>query len=129
MKSFLFTAIFGICLAGSSLAQEAHQPLKGEAIAREILWELRMLDAATDQIAIENNLARGTVVAPDKLRAYMHSDIRLNLAFSEKTGFSDLLGHPYGDLVVDERPHVPRATFEALKKFVPEDFWKPFNPK
>jgi len=129
MKTISLITIIGTCFAAASFADDASPMLKGEAIARAIRDELRLLDAATDQVGIEGNFPTGTTVSPDQLRPHMRADIRLNLAFSNSAGFSDLLGHAYGPFVINERPHVPRATFDALKKFVSDDFWKPYTPK
>jgi hypothetical protein len=130
MKTICFILV-SVCLAAASFAEEEGRRagLNGEEIAKLVKDELRLLDAASDQLAIEEKLSAGTAIPLAKLRPFLRPDTRLNLSFSESAGFTDLLGNSYGALAVDELPRVPAATFKALQKFAPAAFWKPYSPE
>src|SRR6201988_5373632 len=69
--------------------------------ATRILNDLRMIDAAVDQYAIETGRKTGDVVATADWTSYLKSGTMLY-----NTG-NDLLGDPYGGQTVDTLPSVP----------------------
>src|SRR5713101_4038999 len=73
--------------------------------ATRILNDLRMIDSAVDQYAIETNRVTGATVNTADWTNYLKSGTMLY-----NTG-NDLLGHPYGAQVVDTLPIVPTDSF------------------
>ena len=88
--------------------------------ATRILNDLRMIDSAVDQYAIETNRVTGNPVAVGDWTAYLKSGTVLY-----NTG-NDLLGHPYGPQVVDTLPKVPTASYAGLSDVAPAEFWSPY---
>ncbi len=88
--------------------------------ASRILNDLRLIDAAVDQYAIENNKASGDAVPVAAWTAYLKKNTAL-----EKTGL-DLFQHGYLGQTVDTIPKVPAATFTALSDVAPSTFWSPY---
>src|SRR5947208_15816688 len=88
--------------------------------ATRILNDLRMIDSAVDQYAIETNRVTGNPVAVIDWTNYLKRGTVLY-----NTG-NDLLGHPYGNQVVDTLPGVPSASFAGLSDVAPSEFWSPY---
>jgi prepilin-type N-terminal cleavage/methylation domain-containing protein len=88
--------------------------------ATRILNDLRMIDSAVDQYAIETNRTTGNTVAVTDWTAYLKSGTVLY-----NTG-NDLLGHAYGPQTVDTLPKVPTASFTGLSDVAPAEFWSPY---
>jgi prepilin-type N-terminal cleavage/methylation domain-containing protein len=88
--------------------------------ATRILNDLRMIDSAVDQYAIETNRTTGASVIIKDWTAYLKSGTVLY-----NTG-NDLLGHAYGDQKVDTLPKVPSASFTGLSDVAPAEFWSPY---
>ncbi|HEY2101634.1 MAG TPA: prepilin-type N-terminal cleavage/methylation domain-containing protein [Chthoniobacterales bacterium] len=89
--------------------------------ATKILNDLRMIDAAVDQYAIETNKGTGTAVAIASWTGYLKSGTPLY-----NTG-NDLFGNPYGTQTVDTLPKVNSATFATLSDIAPAEFWSPYG--
>src|SRR6266511_559403 len=78
--------------------------------ATRILEELRLIDAAIDQYAIENNLLSGNNITFDQVKLYLKKGTKLELS----TG-KDLLGSPFvTPFKVDSLPSVPKLSYDAL---------------
>ena len=90
------------------------------AQAAKILDDLRTLDGALDQWAMEHNKKAGDVAEFSDLQPYLKQQNKLNL-----TGY-DLFGQPYGPYSVDTGPKVAPFTFGALSDVAPAEFWSPF---
>ncbi len=75
--------------------------------ATRILNDLRMIDSAVDQYAIETNRITGAQVLVKDWTNYLKSGTVLY-----NTG-NDLLGASYGDQVVDTLPIVPTTSFNG----------------
>jgi prepilin-type N-terminal cleavage/methylation domain-containing protein len=90
--------------------------------ATKILNDLRMIDAAVDQYAIETNKSTGSIVAIADWTSYLKSGTILY-----NTG-ADLFGVSYGAMSVDHLPSVPLATFNALSDVANTAFWSPYGP-
>jgi prepilin-type N-terminal cleavage/methylation domain-containing protein len=90
--------------------------------ASKIINDLRLIDAAVDQYAIENAKSTGDTVAIADWTRYLKADTNLYL-----TG-NDLFGNGFGDQTVDSLPKVPTDSFNALSDVAPAEFWSPFNP-
>jgi len=88
--------------------------------ASKVINDLRLITAAVDQYAIENNKITGNDVLVDDWKRYLKADTELY-----NTG-ANLFGHTYNDQVVDTMPAVPLATFNALSDVAPAEFWSPY---
>lgn len=89
--------------------------------ASKIINDLRLIDAAVDQYAIETAKASGSAVAVADWTNYLKKDTNLYL-----TG-QDLFGNDYGDQTVDTLPSVPAAARTALSDVTDSAFWSPYN--
>ena len=90
--------------------------------ATRILEDLRLIDSAIDQYAIETNKAGGATVNWNDVKKYL----KVNSALYN-TG-ADVLGNTYGNAFsVDALPRIPTASYSALSDVAPSEFWSPFN--
>jgi prepilin-type N-terminal cleavage/methylation domain-containing protein len=90
--------------------------------ASRILNDLRMIDAAVDQYAIETNRSTNFVVGvPDWTNYLKKNSILYN------TGRS-LLGSTYGSQTVDTIPQVPASDLAVLSDVASTGFWSPYGP-
>ncbi|HCP90612.1 MAG TPA: prepilin-type cleavage/methylation domain-containing protein [Spartobacteria bacterium] len=89
--------------------------------ATRILNDLRMIDSAVDQYAIETNRKTNDPVATADWTSYLKSGTILY-----NTG-KDLLGDGYGAQTVDSLPAVPLSSFNALSDVAPSAFWSPYS--
>ena len=90
--------------------------------ATRVLEDLRMIDAAIDQYAIETNKITGATVSWSDVVGYLKQGSTL-----ANSGNRDLLGSSLGSFSVDTIPKVPSATFNALSDVAPAEFWSPFK--
>jgi prepilin-type N-terminal cleavage/methylation domain-containing protein len=90
--------------------------------ASRILNDLRMIDSAVDQYAIETNRQTGDVVAVTDWTNYVKKNALLyNSARS-------ILGSAYGPQTVDTIPQVPANDLAALSDVAGTGFWSPYGP-
>src|ERR1700730_15105355 len=85
--------------------------------ATRILNDLRMIDSAVDQYAIETNRKTAVVVGTADWTSYLKSGTMLY-----NTG-KDLLGSAFGSQTVDTLPSCPHSSFIALSDVAPASFW------
>jgi prepilin-type N-terminal cleavage/methylation domain-containing protein len=90
--------------------------------AAKILNDLRMIDAAVDQYAIETNRSTGNTVAVQDWTQYVKKDSILY-----NTGAS-LLGSTYGAQTVDTIPRVPTNDYNVLSDVASTGFLSPYGP-
>jgi prepilin-type N-terminal cleavage/methylation domain-containing protein len=90
--------------------------------ASRILNDLRMIDAAVDQYAIETNRTSNFGVAITDWTNYLKKNTALY-----NTGNS-ILGHSYGAQTVDVIPTVPSADYAVLSDVAGTGFWSPYGP-
>jgi prepilin-type N-terminal cleavage/methylation domain-containing protein len=90
--------------------------------ASRILNDLRLIDSAVDQYAIETNRATGNVVNVTDWTNYLKKGSVLY-----NTG-NNILGHAYGTQTVDTLPQVPSASYAALSDVAGVGFWSPYGP-
>ena len=89
--------------------------------ASRILNDLRLIDAAVDQYAIETNKLSGTAVAITDWTNYLKKgSVLYNTA-------ADLFGSSYNAQTVDSLPSVPAASKTALSDVADTSFWSPYN--
>ena len=90
--------------------------------ASKILNDLRMIDAAVDQYAIETNKKTNDVVGTADWTNYVKKGGALY-----NTG-ATLFGTPYGAQTVDIIPQVPNADYLLLSDVAGTGFWSPYGP-
>ena len=103
-----------------AIALPNFQRAKKRSQATRVLEDLRMIDGAIDQYAIETNKRGGDPATEDDLRPYLkHGTTLYNT-------FTDVFGQPYGPYVVDKIPKVSPKTYNALSDVADREFWSPF---
>jgi prepilin-type N-terminal cleavage/methylation domain-containing protein len=90
--------------------------------AARILNDLRLIDNACDQYAIETNRKTGDVVGVADWTNYMKKGSILY------NGGKSVLGTSYGNQTVDSIPRVPTADLNALSDVAGTGFWSPYGP-
>jgi prepilin-type N-terminal cleavage/methylation domain-containing protein len=94
--------------------------------ATRCLEDLRLIDAADDQYAIENNKSTGNSVAWADVQNYLKTGSVLY-----NSGGADLFGNPYNGnstFAVDTIPKLNSLTFSTLSDVAPVSFWSPYYP-
>ena len=89
--------------------------------ASKVLNDLRMIDSAVDQYAIETGKKTGDPVGVPDWTNYVKKDTPLY-----STG-TDLFGNSYNDQIVDTLPKVPDNAWAALSDVAPDEFWSPYG--
>ena len=95
--------------------------LKKKGQAQQIIRDLRLIDLAIDQFAIETNAKPGAPVEQNAWLQRVPPISRLG-----RTG-KDAFGMPYGPQVVDRSPTIPRAVYLRVADAVPEEYFHPFQ--
>jgi prepilin-type N-terminal cleavage/methylation domain-containing protein len=90
--------------------------------ASRILNDLRMIDAAVDQYAIETNRSTGFVVTTTDWIAYVKKGSTL---YNTQ---NDVLGNSYGNQKVDTIPTVSQSSYNVLSDVAGTGFWSPYGP-
>jgi prepilin-type N-terminal cleavage/methylation domain-containing protein len=90
--------------------------------ASRILNDLRMIDGAVDQYAIETNRTTAATVNVSDWTNYLKKGSLLY-----NSGKS-LLGNSYGPQKVDTTPTVPPADYATLSDVAGVGFWSPYGP-
>jgi prepilin-type N-terminal cleavage/methylation domain-containing protein len=90
--------------------------------ASRILNDLRMIDSAVDQYAIETNRTTGAVVNTADWTNYLKKGSLLY-----NSGKS-LLGTAYGAQAVDTIPKVTDTDYATLSDVAGAGFWSPYGP-
>ena len=90
--------------------------------ASRILNDLRMIDSAVDQYAVETNRKSGDVVSVADWTNYLKKG---SLLYNSG---NSLLGTAYGPQTVDTLPQVPSADLAVLSDVAGTGFWSPYGP-
>src|SRR3954468_5956074 len=91
------------------------------AQATKILNDLRLIDSAIDQYAIETNKTTGAPVTVADWTNYLKKGTTLfNTA-------QDIFGNDYGGQTVDSLPGVPPSAKAALSDVADNAFWSPYQ--
>ncbi|MEI7776467.1 MAG: prepilin-type N-terminal cleavage/methylation domain-containing protein [Verrucomicrobiota bacterium] len=91
--------------------------------ATQVLEDLRQIDSAIDQYAIENNKPSAANVDWADVQKYLKTGTRLY-----ESNAKDILGNSFGaTFSVDVTPKVHATTYNALSDVAPADFWSPFH--
>jgi prepilin-type N-terminal cleavage/methylation domain-containing protein len=89
--------------------------------ASRIINDLRLIDSAVDQYAIETNKTSGAAVGVSDWTNYLKKGTNLYV-----TG-KDLFGNSYGMQSVDKLPSVPQSAKDNLSDVTDAAFWSPYN--
>ena len=89
--------------------------------ASRIINDLRLIDSAVDQYAIETNKKSGDPVAVSDWTNYLKKGTNLY-----STG-KDILNNDYGPQTVDTLPKVNTTSKGALSDVTDTAFWSPYN--
>ena len=114
--------VVGIIAILAMIALPAFMRARQRSQAAMVKNDLRLVEAATEEYAIENGKKPGTTIAVSDWTNYVKRDSRL-----WATG-EDVLGNEFGAQTVDELPMVPLDTYYELGRVADDDFWEPFNP-
>ena len=88
--------------------------------ASKVLNDLRLIDSAVDQYAIENNKKANDVITVAAWTQYMKGGTTLY-----NTGEHPVYG-AYGTQTVDVLPVVPTSAYNDLSDVAPSSFWAPY---
>ena len=105
----------------ASIAVPGFLRARKRAQASRVVNDLRLIDNAVDQYAIENNRTTGSTVPTTAWIAYMKKGSQLyNTA-------EDVFGNGYGVQTVDALPKVPAATWNNLSDVAGTEFFSPYS--
>lgn len=94
--------------------------------ATRVLDDLRIIDAAIDQYAIETSKEQYAPVAWTDIQKYIKKDTNLYTS-----GGNDLFDHSYffglDNWWVDVGLYVPWETYYAMQDVIPDEFWSPYG--
>jgi prepilin-type N-terminal cleavage/methylation domain-containing protein len=105
----------------ASLAVPAFLRARKRGQASRVINDLRQIDSAVDQYALENHLVAGAPITTAAWSGYLKKGTILY-----STGL-DVLGNAYGAQTVDIAPKVPAATWNALSDVAGTDFFSPYD--
>jgi len=91
------------------------------AQASRVLNDLRLIDSAIDQYAIETNKSTGSAVAVSDWTNYLKKNSAL------WTTGNDLFGNSYGAMTVDTLPKVPANAWTTLSDVADTNFFSPYG--
>lgn len=106
----------------SAIAVTGYQRSRKRAQATRTLEELRILDYAIHQYAVESGKKAGESVTFNDVKPYLKTG---SLVY--RTG-KDCYLQDYGPFTVDTAPVVPALTYAELLDVAPPEFWVPYNP-
>jgi prepilin-type N-terminal cleavage/methylation domain-containing protein len=89
--------------------------------ASRVINDLRLIDSAVDQYAIENNKITGSAAGTTDWTAYLKSGTSLY-----NTG-GDIFGDDFGPQTVDALPKVPANAWNTLSDVAGTAFFSPFG--
>lgn len=99
-----------------------------QTTATRLLQEMRLVDAAMDQWAIEHNKRDGDQPKFSDLIAYIKPGTRLHRELAAGQ-LNDSLGNPITIPPLGKVPMINEATAKKLSSAVPDSFWGPFLQK
>lgn len=107
----------------SAPARADDKPVANRKTAELALEELRLIDSAIDQFAIEHNKSDHTPVTWDDIKTYLKPSSRIY-----SSGGKDPFGNPYngGKFIVGDIPKLSPETFKALSTVVDAQYWSPY---
>jgi prepilin-type N-terminal cleavage/methylation domain-containing protein len=91
--------------------------------ATRCLEDLRIIDSADDQYAIENNKSTGDSIVWTDIQNYLKTGSVLY-----NSSGNDLFGNAYVGFSVDTIPKLNSLTYSKLSDVAPVAFWSPYYP-
>ena len=85
-----------------------------------VLTDLRLIDGAMDQYALEYNKGGNATITVAAWKTYMKPGTRL---YSSNT---NIFGDAYGDKTIGILPRVPSRTWDSLTDVCDASFWSPY---
>jgi type IV pilus assembly protein PilA len=113
--------VVGVITLLAALALPGFIRARKRAQASRVKDDLRLIEAAVDQYAIETQRQPGSVVLVTDWTAYLKRETHLC------TTGKDVLGHDFGSQTVDQMPTVPPETYAQLADVADDGFWAPFG--
>ena len=113
--------VVAIIALHASIAVPGFMRARKRAQASRIINDLRLIDGAIDQYAIDNNKTSTSHPNRTDLKVYVKKGGALY-----NTG-SDVLGNAYGPFTVDSLPAVPTTSKNSLSDVVDSAFWSPYQ--
>jgi type II secretory pathway pseudopilin PulG len=92
--------------------------------ATRMLEDLRLIDSAIDQYAIETNKATADTANWTDIRGYLKTGSKLY----NSNGLDGFGIDSYSNFIVDSVPKLATATFNKISDVAPSDFWSPYYP-
>ena len=114
--------VVGIITLLAALAIPGFLRARKRAQAPRVKDDLRLIEAAVDQYAIETQRQPGAIVSVADWTACLKKGTQLC------TTGKDVLGNDFGSQTVDQIPIVPPATYAVLSDVADDGFWAPFGP-
>src|SRR5205814_10472044 len=114
--------VVGVIALLAALALPGMLRARKRAQASRVKDDLRLIEAAVDQYAIETQRLPGSVVSVPDWTAYLKRETHLC------TTGRDVLGHDFGAQTVDQIPTVPPETYAQWADVPDDGFWAPFTP-
>ena len=105
----------------ASIAVPGFMRARKRAQASRVLNDLRIIDSAIDQYAIENNKTTGAHPVWNDLKVYVKRGSDLY------NSGADIFDHTYGPFTVDSLPNVPASTKSSLSDVADTTFWSPYQ--
>jgi prepilin-type N-terminal cleavage/methylation domain-containing protein len=105
----------------AAIAVPAFLRARKRSQATRVINDLRLIDNAIDQYAIEHSKPTGATVAIVDWTNYLKKGTPLF-----QTG-KDILGNSYGPQIVDQLPAIPASTWSALSDVADAAFFWPFK--
>ncbi len=118
VEIMIVTAIIAL-LAAIAVPNLLRARKRAQAVA--IINDLRQIDSATDQYALEFSAPGNTTVVPAGWKLYVKSGSRLY------TTNADIYGDSYGNQVVGLLPTVPSYAWDNLSDVCDSSFWSPYT--
>jgi len=113
--------VIGVITLLAAIAVPGFLRARRRAQASQVKGDLRLIEAAVDQYAIDTNKPSGALVEVPDWTAYVKPGTRLY------TTGEDVIGNDFGPQTVDEMPMVPFETYIELGDIADDAFWEPFD--
>jgi len=114
--------VLAIIMLLASIAIPSYIRSRKRTQATRILEDMRLLDNAVENYAIDKNKGAGNHPSFADLKDY----IKTGTALYSGSG-TDLLGNDYGPFTVDSLPRVNPITVTILSDVIETSFWSPYQ--
>ena len=119
VEIMVVVAIIGLL---ATLAIPSYLRSRKRSEATQVLEDLRLIDSAVDQYAIQHSKVGGSSVGWADIQNYLKGASRLY-----DSGGADIFGNAFTIPPVDTVPTVPAATYATLSDVAPASFWSPYK--